>query len=125
MSRGFPNRCVASLLLDDLDPHAVTALAQQVNSEAATTCVIGIRHLGGALARSPQTPNALGHRAANYSLGMLSLLGTSEPDTVTALHEEALAGFAPHVLGRSLNFTFGRSIKSKYAPHTSLPTGND
>lgn len=93
-----------SLLLDDLDPQELTTL---VGPSASSSCVVGLRHLGGALAQPPQTPNALGHRDANYSLGVLSLTETSELDSVTALHDQLLAEFAPHTLGRSLNFTFG------------------
>ncbi|MHA6798812.1 FAD-binding oxidoreductase [Bounagaea algeriensis] len=96
-----------SLLLDDLDPQELSTLVHQVGPSASSSCVVGLRHLGGALARPPQTPNALGHRDASYSLGLLSLTETSETGSVTALHDQLLAEFAPHALGRSLNFTFG------------------
>lgn len=129
----------ASLLLDDLDPQELTTLVHQVGPSAPSSCVVGVRHLGGALARTPQTPNALGHRDASYSLGVLSLTETSEPDSVTALHDHVLARFTPHVLGNSLNFTFGpldhqhvrtafepadyqrlTQIKAKHDPHRLL-----
>lgn len=94
----------SSLLLDKLDPQALTTL---VGPSTPTSCVVGLRHLGGALGRAPQTPNAVGHRGASYSLGVLYLTETSEPNTGAAMHDDTLAAFAPHVLGRSLNFTFG------------------
>lgn len=128
-----------SLLLDDFNPQALTALVRQVGPTAPLPCVIGLRHLGGALAQTPQTLNAVGHRSASYSLGVLSLTEATESDTVAARHRDALARFAPNVLGRSLNFTFGpldheqvragyghsdyqrlTQLKNEYDPHTLL-----
>lgn len=133
-----------SVLLDDLDPKALNTLVHRVGPSARRSCIVGLRHLGGALARSPQAPNAVGHRDASYSLGVLTLTESSDVDAVIALHENVLTEFAPHVLGPSLNFTFGpldqtqvaaafetadyqrlRQIKGEYDPdvllHTNYP----
>lgn len=70
-------------------------------------CVVSVRHLGGALARPPQTPSAVGHRQAAYSLDILSPVQPGEEDPARTVHAEALGPFAEHALGRSLNFSYG------------------
>lgn len=95
-----------SLLVDDLVPQTLTTLAHR-SGAIPGGCIVGVRHLGGALAQTPKVPNAVGHRAARYSVGALSLLHGGDVSGVTQAHEELLAPFAPHVLGHSLNFAFG------------------
>ncbi|MGW1345814.1 FAD-binding oxidoreductase [Kribbella sp. NPDC002412] len=87
-----------NVLLSDLDPDALASLPK-----SASTCVVGIRHLGGALSRQPAVPNAVGHRAASYSLTVLS----PGKGDVTGLHREILEPWAAATIGRSLNFSFG------------------
>lgn len=96
-----------SLLLDDLDPQELTTLVEQVGPSAPNCCVVGLRHLGGALSRPPRTPNAIGHRDAAYSLGILSLTEPGNENRAHLPQQELLASFSPHVLGPSLNFSFG------------------
>lgn len=118
-----PDRAAAyrghSLLVDDLHPQTLTTVAQRAGSTPGG-CIIGVRHLGGALAGPPKAPNAVGHRAARYSVGALSLLHGGDASGVTRVHEELLAPFAPHVLGHSLNFAFGplepHQIQSAFRP---------
>lgn len=85
-------------------------------------CVVGLRHLGGALARPPEIANAVGHREAAYLLNALSLVEPGEEDKARALHEEVLAPFAADALGRSLNFSYGPleedELRSAFAPET-------
>src|SRR5439155_12584798 len=59
-----------NVLLKDLD--ALETLPELAGPGAARTQVIAIRHLGGALARQPEVPNAIGHRDAAYSLTVLT-----------------------------------------------------
>lgn len=65
-------------------------------------CVIGIRHLGGALSRPPAIPNAVGHRDASYSLTVLT---PTEKD-VAELRHTILEPWRASVVGRFLNFTY-------------------
>jgi FAD/FMN-containing dehydrogenase len=90
-----------NVLLTDLDPDALAALPKQASGP--TMCVIGIRHLGGALSREPSIPNAIGHRNASYSLTVLSL-GKGD---ASELHRTLLEPFTAATIGRSLNFSFG------------------
>jgi hypothetical protein len=77
-------------------------------------CVIGIRHLGGALTQ--QVDNAVGHRHAAYSLTVLSP-GNHD---ATALQRAVLEPWAAFAVGRFLNFTFSpltpAELREAYEP---------
>ncbi|MBF6327061.1 FAD-binding oxidoreductase [Nocardia transvalensis] len=107
-------------LVDKLDPQALTDLTKTCGPAAPVMTVVGVRHLGGALARSPRIPNAIGHRNAAYSVSVLSPVPNGAEDTVRAAHYDALKPFAPNTVGCSLNFTFGAltpdEIRSAFAP---------
>lgn len=86
--------------------------------------VAGIRHLGGRFAHPPARPNAVGHRDAAYSLGLLSL---SEPDATSEAtaeladrHAATLAAFDAVTLGQSLNYCFAplspEEVAGAFAP---------
>jgi FAD/FMN-containing dehydrogenase len=94
----------ANRLVDGLDP--VATLPKLAGPSADAMCVVGLRHLGGALAEPPAVPNAVGHRGAAYSLTVLSPFEPGDENTVRATHRRVLEPWAPHVLGRSLNFSF-------------------
>ncbi|MFF0265929.1 FAD-binding oxidoreductase [Kribbella sp. NPDC004536] len=83
-----------NVLLDDLD-----ALKTLPGPDAERMHVIGIRHLGGALARRPEIPNAVGHREAAYSLTVLT------PGEGEAARE-VLEPWREATIGRALNFSF-------------------
>ncbi|GAA1602008.1 FAD-binding oxidoreductase [Kribbella hippodromi] len=89
-----------NVLLSGLD--ALATLPKLAGPGAAKMCIIGIRHLGGTLAREPELPNAIGHRDAAYSLTVLSPRETD----ATELHQEILEPWRTQVVGRSLNFSF-------------------
>jgi len=84
-----------NVLLSELDPRALATVAKAVR------CIVGIRHLGGALAKAPELPNVLGHRDAQYSVTVLSIGDRDE----TALHRTILDPFGDQVIGRLLNFS--------------------
>ncbi|WP_460334114.1 FAD-binding oxidoreductase [Actinoallomurus acanthiterrae] len=94
-------------LLRALDPAALATLPRTAGPAAPVMCVVGLRHLGGALARPPRVVNAVGHREAAYLLNILSPAEPGEEDKVRALHDDILAPFAAEALGRSLNFSYG------------------
>ena len=90
-----------NLLLADLDPVALSTIPKLAGPEAGAMCVVGIRHLGGALSRPPAIPNAVGRREAQYALTVLS---PGEQD-FTALHRSILEPWTS--IGRQLNFSLG------------------
>ena len=90
-----------NILLADLDPVALSTVPKLAGPEARAMCVVGIRHLGGALSRPPAIPNAVAHREAQYALTVLS---PGEQDFST-LHRRILEPWT--AIGRQLNFSFG------------------
>ena len=103
-----------NVLLSDLDPDALTTLLKLAGPDAAAMCVIGIRHLGGALTQ--QVDNAVSHRDASYSLTVLS---PGDRDT-TELHRAALEPWSAFAVGPFLNFTFSpltpAEVREAYEP---------
>lgn len=101
-------------LLADLDPVALATIPDLAGPKAGAMCVIGLRHLGGALSRPPAIPNAIGHREAQYALTVLS---PGDQD-FTQLHRSILEPWTP--TGRQLNFSFGpltpEQIAEAYEP---------
>jgi FAD/FMN-containing dehydrogenase len=92
-------------LLRELDPAVLHAAFDVTGPDAPVMCVVGLRHLGGALARPPAVPDAVAHRDASYLLGVLSLVdGTGVPGR---LHRELMSAVSPWTLGRTSNFRFG------------------
>ncbi|ASU80113.1 FAD-binding oxidoreductase [Actinopolyspora erythraea] len=97
-----------NLLLAGASDRELSELVERTGPSAPVMCVTGIRHLGGALARQPEVPNAVGHRAAGFSLGVLSPVepGAGEDET-RKRHDEVLALFEGRAHGHSLNFSYG------------------
>jgi hypothetical protein len=90
-----------NVLLTDLDPDALATLPK--HASGPPMCVIGIRHLGGALSRPPSIPNAVGRRNASYSLTVLS----PGKGDMADLHRTILEPWSEATIGRNLNFSFG------------------
>ncbi|ONK15246.1 FAD-binding oxidoreductase [Streptomyces sp. MP131-18] len=110
-----------NVLVRDLAPEALAHLTKAAaGPPAPVMAVVGLRHLGGALARAPRVAGAVGHREAAYLVTILSPVGPGEGEVVRATHREALSPFAGDVLGISLNFAFGplgeEEIRSAFAP---------
>jgi FAD/FMN-containing dehydrogenase len=107
-------------LVTELDSDALATLPAAAGPQAPVMCVVNLRHLGGALARAPQTPSAVGHREAGYALSILSPVEPGTENTARAAHRDALAPFAPRAVGRSLNFSYGpldeQSVREGFDP---------
>ncbi|WP_116247122.1 FAD-binding oxidoreductase [Nocardiopsis sp. FIRDI 009] len=95
-----------NLLVDGLDPAATARLTELTGPGLPFTAVVGLRHLGGALARPPERPNAVGHRDAAYSVTVLTVGGEDGPER-RALRDEVASLLADRARGRSLGFSFG------------------
>ncbi|WP_017573872.1 FAD-binding oxidoreductase [Nocardiopsis halotolerans] len=109
---GFRGR---NVLVDGLDEGALAELTRMTGA-APFFCVVSLRHLGGALARGPETANAVGHRGAAYSLTVMTFAGTGasenpeeaeDTEAMRELREEAVALFDEHAVGRSFTLGFG------------------
>ncbi|QVQ51012.1 FAD-binding oxidoreductase [Spiractinospora alimapuensis] len=96
-----------NLLVSELDTDALDALPGRSGTSAPALTVISLRHLGGGLARTPEVPNAVGHRAATHSLTVLNLVDPSVEEATHTLRTELTEPFRRHHLGRGLNFSYG------------------
>lgn len=99
-----------NLVVRDLDPRALAGLTAVAGPDSPVFTVVGLRHLGGALARPPRVPSAVGHRQGSYLVSVLSPVAAGEETLVRGLHDDALAPFADAALGRRLGFAF-RSLR--------------
>jgi FAD/FMN-containing dehydrogenase len=90
-------------LLPALSEGAIRAMLEIAGPEVETPLVIvGVRHLGGALAQRPSVEDAVGARDAAYlfqTIGMLAGPHAAEVGTATAA---AQAAIAPHSNGRTM-----------------------
>ncbi|MGV9293016.1 FAD-binding oxidoreductase [Amycolatopsis sp. NPDC003676] len=106
-------------LLNGLDSQALAKLVSLAGPSAPAFSVIALRHLGGALARSPEIPSAVAHRDAAYSLHVLSIVDNGE-EVVRPLLEAAMALVAGQAIGRLLAQSFGPMtedhVRSAFAP---------
>ena len=99
-------------MLRELDPAVAEAALDITGPDAPVMCVLGLRHLGGALARPPAVPDAVAHRDAPYLLQVLSLVdGTDVPGR---LHGELMDAVAPWTAGRTPNFRFGEQAATAW-----------
>lgn len=106
----------------ELDGGAVRDLLDLVGPGAPRPAILEIRQLGGAMARRPPVPNAVGNRDAGYVVGVLSKLGPDAEGT-DALHARAGALLEGASSGRILNFLFGADatpdqVRAAYEPET-------
>lgn len=96
-----------SVLLSELTPEALDAVRELAGAEAPVSCIVDLRHLGGALSRVPDVPNAVSFREAQYILRVLSAPDEVGIDEVRTVHERVYKAVAPWTIGRSLNFVYG------------------
>ncbi|MDI3409436.1 FAD-binding oxidoreductase [Streptomyces cavernicola] len=83
------------------------ALGALTGEGARAGAVVQIKHLGGAMGREPQVPNAVGFRGARYLVSVLSGLFELDRSGARALHADVLAPLAGVRLGRNRNHLFG------------------
>lgn len=97
-------------LLDDLDQETIAGVVATAGPDAELPLVVEFRHLGGALARPPVVPNAVGNRDAGFTATMISGLSAPEPepaelDRITALQDRVTEALSARSTGGRL-FTF-------------------
>ncbi|MFD9434121.1 FAD-binding oxidoreductase [Streptomyces sp. NPDC060002] len=106
-----------NVLLRAFSPQQAAEVTQLVGPGAGLPCVVDVRHLGGALARPAEVPNAVGHRTARYLLRVLIPLMGAEPDEVMGVRDKVLGALAAEsVGGRFQSLVYGGCAKG--APPT-------
>jgi FAD/FMN-containing dehydrogenase len=95
-----------NLVVRELPPEALPGLTAAAGPDAPVFTVVGVRHLGGALARSPRVPSAVGHRSGSYLVSVLSPVSETDERVARRHHDATLAPFIEVALGRRLGFAF-------------------
>jgi FAD/FMN-containing dehydrogenase len=102
----FPHAYVGdNVLLGELPPVVLDAVRTLAGPAASVPCVVDVRHLGGAMARSPEVANAVPFREATHILRVLS--PSDDVDAARVVHHEVFAAAAPFAVGRSVAFGYG------------------
>jgi FAD/FMN-containing dehydrogenase len=90
-------------LLRELDDEAVERLTALTGPDAELPPgMVELRHLGGALGRPPQTPNAIGHRDAAFSLVLGMLAPPAHEEQVDRIQRTLIDGLRPWDTGAAL-----------------------
>ncbi|HEV7627876.1 MAG TPA: FAD-binding oxidoreductase [Streptomyces sp.] len=99
------------------DQAALRSVLELTGPDAPVMTVTSLRHMGGALAREPAVPNALGRRDAGWLLVVLSVTEGADDDALGAvqeLHEKVFETVAPWTVGSNLNFRYGQPDRARY-----------
>lgn len=115
-----------NVLVGDLDVSAACDVFDRAGPHSADPCIVEVRHLGGALARPPVVPSAVGNRDAEYTLGVLSALDTDAAETrlsaIRSAHQHAIQPALPAATGGGyVNFMYGENasteqVRTAYEP---------
>lgn len=93
-----------NVLVEGLDAGAVA----RVLDAAGPAAVLEFRPLGGAIARAPRRPSAIGFRGAGAIVRVVSTTDGATIDAVRARHARVLDALADRALGRAIGFVYGR-----------------
>ncbi|MFE3824871.1 FAD-binding oxidoreductase [Streptomyces sp. NPDC059092] len=88
-----------NVLLRAFGPQQAEEVKRLAGGGVGLPCVVDVRHLGGALGRPAEVPNAVGHRAARYLLRVLMPLMGAEPDEVLSVRDKVLGALAAESVG--------------------------
>jgi hypothetical protein len=113
----------ANAMLSEFDASVPDTVLDLAGPGAGVFAVVQFNHLGAALARRPEVPNAVAHRNARWVLRVVTL---PEGPERGAAHETALTltrAVTPWTLGRSPNFVQGErdaqeQVRECYDPAT-------
>ncbi|MEV0962771.1 FAD-binding oxidoreductase [Streptomyces sp. NPDC049910] len=95
-----------NVLLRELDPDVLRTVADLAGPGAAVPCALDVRHLGGAFARRPPEPGAVGGRDAAYMLRVMTG-GTAAPSTAARpVHQRVYDALKQWTVGRSPNSVY-------------------
>ncbi len=100
--------------LGALDRAAVEALLERAGPDAQASYFVELRHLGGALARTPGVPSAAGRRDALFSLYSGSRVAPGELDRLREAQEALHQALRPWGTGGvCLNFLVGPDVSAE------------
>ena len=92
-----------SELLTELTDEAIETLLQVAGPEQTfPALLVEIRHLGGALARDPELPNAVGHRGARFNVFAAGLGGPDDRLALSGAFDALIGALRPWTTGHAL-----------------------
>ena len=92
-----------NVLLRELTPEAIDILLTRVGPDVTSPINLGeIRHLGGALSRTPHIPDAVTGRDAAYAVITIGALAPNVADIVPCAIDELITSLAPWSTGSNL-----------------------
>ncbi|TYB64924.1 FAD-binding oxidoreductase [Nonomuraea sp. PA05] len=89
-------------LLRELTADTIDALLAVAGGTTAPPDLLEVRHLGGALARQPEVPNAISCRDGAFTLFMANIGGTDDAERVDAALSAAIERLRPWCTGYTL-----------------------
>ncbi|CAM5547348.1 oxidoreductase [Streptomyces spiroverticillatus] len=105
----FPHAYTSTnALLSGIDEDALASVLKAGGPDADIMCVLGVRHLGGALARTPEDGgSALGHRDAAYLVQLITPIeGNDSLAVARSVQDDLHTTLGARTLGSALAFTF-------------------
>ncbi|MET7795557.1 FAD-binding oxidoreductase [Streptomyces decoyicus] len=105
--------------LADLDGDTVRTILEHIGSGTALPAVVELRHLGGALARRPAHPNAVGQRDARFMMAVLIALTGESTGGAHAFLGRMFKDLEPWTTGRFLNFMGHGDTADQERTHTA------
>jgi FAD/FMN-containing dehydrogenase len=112
----------STMMLRELEHHTVETLLALAGPAANAPFGVEIRHLGGALARPPKIPNAVGCRDAAFSLYAGSILDPDYAEVIRDSQQALVDRLRPWATGAEvLNFIHGANttverVRAAYRP---------
>jgi FAD/FMN-containing dehydrogenase len=97
----------ANAMLAEFDPSVPDTVLDLVGPGTEVFAVVQFNHLGGALARPPEVPNAVPHRGARFALRVVTTPAGPERDAAHETADALIRAVAPWTLGRSASFVQG------------------
>ncbi|WP_103336782.1 FAD-binding oxidoreductase [Amycolatopsis sp. CA-126428] len=101
--------------VSQLNDAMLDAIVEHAGPGAAAPPVLIIDRLGGALARTPETPGVGWDRSAEFVVRALSMVGDDGVAAVRSAHAKLFDALAPWTTGRLLPFVYGEHAPAEIA----------
>ncbi|WP_103355426.1 FAD-binding oxidoreductase [Amycolatopsis sp. CA-128772] len=101
--------------VSQLNDAMLDAVLEHAGPGAATPPVLIVDRLGGALARTPETPGVGWDRSAEFVVRALSMVGDDGVAAVRRVHAKLFDALAPWTTGRLLPFVYGEHAPEEVA----------
>jgi hypothetical protein len=101
--------------VSQLNDAMLGSILEHAGPGAAVPTVLIIDRLGGALARTPETPGVGWDSSAEFVVRALSVVGDDGTDVIRRAHAKLFDALAPWTTGRLLPFVYGEHAPTEVA----------